>query len=212
MRRARWPFQRAVSGERVGLGLLHDEGFIALDLETTGLDPRRDAIVAAAAIPFARGRAGEGFVTLVDPARPIPPASTAIHGITNAMVIGAPRAAAVVEQLEVLLGRHVLVGHGVAFDIAVLDRERRDLGLGQLDNPVLDTRALAAALRPAWAHLELEGVAARLGVPVVARHTAEGDAVTAGRILLALLEPLRALGIRTVADVLRFQESAPPPS
>jgi DNA polymerase-3 subunit epsilon len=211
VRRGGWPFRRRAAGDHHAIDTLHGEGFIAVDLETTGLDPHRDAIVAAAAIPFVGGRPGEGFVTLVDPARPIPAASTAIHGITNAMVAGAPRGPSLIERLDVLLGPHVLVGHGVAFDVAILERERRALGLSGLDNSVLDSRGLAAALYPAWSDLELEAVAGRLGVPVVARHTAEGDALTAGRILLALLPGLHARGVRTLGDLRRFQRSGTAP-
>jgi DNA polymerase III alpha subunit (gram-positive type) len=105
----------------------------------------------------------------------------------------------------------VLVGHGVGFDVAILDRERRALGLSRLDNPVIDTRALSAALHPAVADHELDAVAARLGVPVVARHTAEGDALTAGRVLLGLLPDLRAAGVRTLRDLLRFQRAGSEP-
>ena len=66
------------------------ERFVAVDLETTGLDPRTDAIVALAAIPFVGGQPQPGLVTLVQPGRPIPPPSTAIHGITDEMVAAAP--------------------------------------------------------------------------------------------------------------------------
>jgi DNA polymerase-3 subunit epsilon len=209
--RGSWPFRRRAIGEAAAIHSLHDEGFITIDLETTGLDPRRDGIVALAAIPFVGGRPGEGYVTLVDPGRPIPGASTAIHGITDAMVAGAPRAASLIERLDVLLGPHVLVGHGVAFDVAIIDRERRGLGLAPLDNPVLDCRGLAAALHPAWPSHELEAIAGRLAVPVIDRHTAAGDALTAGKIFLALLPGLHARGVRTLGDLLRFQRAGSAP-
>jgi DNA polymerase-3 subunit epsilon len=186
---------------------LREGGFVAIDLETTGLDPRRDAIVSLAAIPFVAGRPGEALVTLVDPGRPIPAASTAIHGITDSMVGGAPAAGPVVERLGALVAGLPLVGHGVGFDVAIVDRERRAHGLPPLANPALDTRALAAALHPEWADVELESVAPRLGVDVIARHTAEGDAVTAGMLLLALLPALESRGMRTLGDLLWFQRS-----
>lgn len=182
--------------------------FVALDLETTGLDPRRDAMVSIAAIPFVESVPQSGYVTLVDPGRPIPPASTAIHGLTDAMVHGAPRLPHVLAELDAVVASASLVGYNVGFDLAIIGRERRARGLPRLRNRALDTRLLASALHPEWRDTSLEQLAARLGVPVVARHTAEGDALTAGRIFWALLPELEARGMRTLADLLWLQRRA----
>jgi DNA polymerase III epsilon subunit-like protein len=186
---------------------VHDR-FVAVDLETTGLDSRRDAIVALAAIPFVEREPRPGLVTLVQPGRAIPPASTAIHGITDEMVETAPPVRPALSALEQALGADVVVGHGVAFDLAVIGRERRAHGLPPLANRALDTMRLAAALRRDWIDVGLDAVADRLGIAIVGRHTAEGDAVAAGRILLALLPALTDLGLRTVPELIWFQESA----
>jgi DNA polymerase III epsilon subunit family exonuclease len=182
--------------------------FVALDLETTGLDPRRDAIVSLAAIPFQGGRPAPGYVTLVDPERPIPPASTAVHGLTDRLVRGAPRVDHVLPAIEPVVGDALLVGHNIDFDVALLARVRRARGLPRLRNRVADTRRLGRALHPEWRDVSLERLASRLGVEVVARHTAEGDALTAGRIFLALLPELRARRIQTVAELVWFQGRA----
>ena len=183
--------------------------FVALDLETTGLDPRRDAVVSLAAIPFVNGAPNGGYVTLVDPGRPIPADSTAIHGVTDDMVRGAPRLDRLLRDAEAVLGDDVLVGHNVGFDVAVLTRARRTLGLSRLNNAALDTRRLVAGLHPEWRELTLEHVAGRLGLELVARHTAEGDALTAGRIFLALLPELEAHRLGTVRELLWFQRQVP---
>lgn len=182
--------------------------FVAVDLETTGLDPRTDAIVALAAIPFVGGQPQPGLVTLVQPGRPIPPTSTAIHGITDEMVAAAPAVPPALRALEDACGTDVLVGHGLAFDLAVIGRERRAHRLGPLANRALDTMRLAAALHRDWTDLGLDAVAARLGVSITGRHTPDGDAIAAGRILLALLPSLGQQGLRTVPELIWFQESA----
>jgi len=184
--------------------------FVAVDLETTGLDPRTDAIVALAAIPFVAGEPREGLVTLVQPGRPIPASSTAIHGISDAMVSGAPPVPPALRAFEETCGTDVLVGHGLAFDLAVISRARRAERLRPLANRALDTMRLAAALHRDWTDVGLDTVAARLGIPIVGRHTAEGDAVAAGRVLLALLPALAQRGLRTVPELMWFQESSPP--
>lgn len=183
------------------------ERFVAVDLETTGLDPRRDAIVAAAAVPFVGGRPLEGLQTLVNPGRPIPPTATAVHGITDAMVAAAPPVDAVLPALVEAWAGDVVVGHGVGFDMAVIVRERRARRLPPPANPVLDTMRLAAAVHRDWTDVGLDAVADRLGVRIVGRHTARGDAVAAGEILLALLPALNRRGVRTVAELVWLQES-----
>lgn len=184
--------------------------FVALDLETTGLDPRRDSVVSLAAIPFVDGVPENGYVTLVDPGRPIPGESTAIHGLTDDSVRGAPRLARVLPEVDPVLGDDVLIGHHVGFDVTVLNRARRRLALTPMLNAALDTRRLAAGLHPQWREFTLEHVAERLGIEVVARHTAEGDALTAGRIFLALLPALQARRLQTVRELLWFQRHAVP--
>ena len=179
--------------------------FVALDLETTGLNPRRDAIVSLAAIPFVGGVPAPGYVTLVHPGRAIPPESTAIHGLTDAMVRDAPPLERVLREAEPVFGDAVLVGHNVGFDVAVLTRARRACRLPRFRNLVLDPGRLAAGLHPEWGDFSLERIAERLGVDVVGRHTADGDALTAGRIFVALMPELEARRLRTVSELRWFE-------
>lgn len=191
--------QLSTPGHDVPIEALLDPGFVAIDLETTGLDPRRDDVVSVAALPFVGGRAQPGYVTLVDPGRPIPPASTRIHGIDDARVAGAPSLDEALARFDETCAGRLLVGHDVAFDVAVLARARRLRGLPQPALVALDTRRLAVSLHPPWRQeAELESVAARLGIEVRGRHTAEGDARLAGAILLALMPEFRRRGVRTL--------------
>jgi DNA polymerase III epsilon subunit-like protein len=190
---------------------LRQRGFIAIDLETTGLDPRRDGIVALAALKFMEDASVPELVTLVNPGRSIPASSTRIHGIDDAMVTGAPDEASAVERLDAITAQQVVVGHGVAFDIAVLARARA-AGAPRPPRAVLCTQRLAASLYPSWTDCSLEAVCERLGVAVDRRHTADGDARMAGRLLLELLPRLQQRGIRTLAEALWFQDAAGPPA
>jgi len=165
----------------------------------TLLDPGRDDVVSIAAIPFVAGRPEPGYVTLVDPGRPIPPASTRIHGIDDARVAGAPLLDDVLPCFDAACAGRVLVGHDIAFDVSLLARARRLRGRPEPGLIALDTRRLAVALNPSWRRqAELETVAARLGILVVGRHTADGDARLAGEILVALLPEFRQRGVETL--------------
>jgi DNA polymerase III alpha subunit (gram-positive type) len=102
----------------------------------------------------------------------------------------------------------VLVGYAIDFDLAVLTRAARAAALPPLRNVALDTRDLALALDRRRHEVTLEGLAERLGVPVIDRHTAAGDALTAGLILLGLLHEFEAQGVRTLDELLRLQRDA----
>ena len=106
-------WRRRAIDYRMPIDALLGVGFVAIDLETTGLDARRDVVVAIAAVPFEDGRPRDGLVTLVNPGRSIPPASTAIHGIDDAAVVGAPFLHEVLPRFEaVCTHRIVVLGQG----------------------------------------------------------------------------------------------------
>jgi DNA polymerase III epsilon subunit family exonuclease len=206
-----WRRRRSTLDNR-SVEFLLTEGFVAIDLETTGLDPRRDDIVEIAAVPFIDGRPQHAYVTRVNPGRPIPLDSSRIHGITDDMVVGAPRIAEALGKLEEVCRGSVLVGHGIGFDLSVLSRIRRSHRLQPATNAALDIMRLAAALHPEWQRFGFDDIAARVGVGVLGRHTAEGDAVAAGEVLLALIPEIIARRLRTVGELIWFQDMAGPMS
>jgi DNA polymerase III epsilon subunit family exonuclease len=178
-----------------------------LDVETTGLDPARgDRIVSIACVRIRNGvvRPAEMLDVLVNPGRPLPPASTRIHGITEEMVAGAPPLEAVLpEILSFALGT-VLVGHHVWFDLGFLRAAMDRLALRPLTDthPVLDTRLLSQIVHRSLARHDLETVCVRLGVAPRARHSALGDALATAEIFPRLVELLRRRGIETLGQAL----------
>jgi DNA polymerase-3 subunit epsilon len=184
--------------------------FTVLDTETTGLDPAGgDRIVSLGAVRVVNGRVlrQETFERLVDPRRLVPAASTAIHGLTDAMLAGAPRIEEVLPDLVRFAEDTVLVGHDIGFDLRFLDAAARSAGV-DLAQPVLDTLLLDTTLYPAQSDHTLEAIAGRLGVSVVGRHTALGDALVTAEVLVGLLGPLREAGIRTLDDALAASRTA----
>jgi len=195
------PLWRQPRGRTLPLDALLVPGFVAIDLETTGLDCRVDVVVAAAAIPIVAGKAQPGYVTLVNPARAIPQTATEVHGITDEMVRTAPGIGEALRHIDRVCASYPIVGHGVSFDMAILARQRESHDRRPSPNPVLCTMRLAGALNPGWTDVGLDAVAARLGISIRARHTAEGDALAAADILMALLPTARRRGVRTLADL-----------
>ena len=202
-------WRRPPSGPDESLATLGQRGFVAIDLETTGLDSRRDRIVSLAALDFVDGDVVPALVSLVNPGRPIPPSATKIHGLDDGAVADAPDERTIVTRFDALCAGRLIVGHGVAFDVAVLARARGRAAATPGPLATLCTQRLAASLHPAWSDLSLEAVCGALDVPVTGRHTAEGDALTAGRLFLALIPRLQTGGIRTLREALWLQDRAP---
>ena len=101
-------------------------------------------------------------------------------------------------------GRAV-VAHTAGFDLAIIKRAARRAGLTPVESPVLDIDLLAHALFPSWWDLSLEGLGRLLEVAVIGRHTANGDALTAGAIFVRMLPLLASRGVLTLEGALRLQ-------
>jgi DNA polymerase-3 subunit epsilon len=176
--------------------------FTVFDTETTGLNPSQDEIISIGAVRIVNGRLlrQESFDRLVDPGRPVDPVSTAVHGISSEMLEGQPSIDEVLPPFAQFAEDTVLVGHNLAFDLRFLELKEAQTGVC-FTQPVLDTLLLSAVVHPDEEDHSLEAMAARLGVGVVGRHTALGDAILTGEIFLKQSRLLAAQGLRTLEDV-----------
>jgi DNA polymerase-3 subunit epsilon len=183
---------------------------VVFDCETTGLDVEREVILSIGAVRLHGSRIYRSSVIdqIVDPRRPIPKASTAIHGITDDMVKQAENFGQVWPQLRAMLENAVLVGHNIAFDAAFLEKAARALGDNWPVPVFLDTVLLYAALYPQAERLALDEVAAQLGVSIEGRHTALGDALATAEVFTTMLPPLHEAGVKTIDQALEFQARA----
>lgn len=183
---------------------LADLTCVVFDTETTGLGPD-DRIVQIAGLRIARGRlTGERFETLVNPGCPIPPASTAIHRISDEMVADAPDLTRALAAFHHFAEDAVLVAHNAPFDMDLLRRATAGTGVA-FDNRVLDTVLLSAMLWGNSAPHLLDALCARLGVAIAPedRHSAMGDARATAQVFLRLIPALEAKGIGRFEDVIR---------
>jgi DNA polymerase-3 subunit epsilon/CBS domain-containing protein len=175
---------------------------IVFDTETTGLDPSAARLLQIGAVRLEAGRLHPEtrFECKVNPGVPVPPASTAIHGLDDAALADAPAFPEALERFRGFIGDHVLIGHNVGFDLAILAREGRLSGLKPPGNRVLDTRLLAELCFPRLGGFTLDALASHLKLEVVGRHDAVADAELTARLFLALLPALRERNIRTLEE------------
>lgn len=179
--------------------------FVAFDSETTGLSTDKDDVVQLGAVRILNGRIVDGEVldTHVDPKRPIPPASTAVHHVTDDDVRGAPDFVSVGKTLHGFCRDAVLVAHNAPFDLAFLRRAEGQMGV-RWDHPVLDTVLLSAIVFGTTEEHTLDALCDRLGISIPAerRHTALGDAQVTAEALVKLIPLLEGKGLRTLADAI----------
>lgn len=183
--------------------LLEDLCFVVFDTETTGLSTVDDHVIQVGAVRILKGRRidGEDFDCFVDPGRPIPPASTKVHGISDAMVKGALTFPEVAQKFHQFAKNSVLVAHNAPFDLAFFKREGEGPNR-QFNHPVLDTVLLSAVVYGQSVSHNLDALAERLGITIkeADRHTALGDAIATAEVLMKLLPILSARGIRTLEE------------
>ncbi len=179
---------------------------IVVDCETTGLDPRRDRIISIGAVRThgARIYAHAHLDMLIDPAIAIPRSSTAIHGIDNAMVEGAPEVRTGLDCLTEISDHCVIIGHNIGFDLAILAAESRRGGTSWSVPWSLDTGHLVAVLEPELQALDLDAVCRHFGIAISGRHTALGDALSAGELFTRIVPLLEDQGVVTLGDALAF--------
>ena len=164
--------------------------FLALDLETTGLDPQRDEIVEIGLVWFSGGEPQARRSWLVRPTRA--GKGLAVSGLTWEELQDAPALEEVLPQVLPELAGRLVVAHNAPFDRAFLAAGARRLGMAVPQARWVDTLSLARALWPGRAGYSLEELKAELGLGA-GGHRALPDAEAAGRIFLVLLSQLASL-------------------
>jgi DNA polymerase-3 subunit epsilon len=195
-------FQQAGQTPELDERFLDDLTFTVFDTETTGLDPAGgDEIISIGALRIVNGRLlkEEQFSQLVDPKRHLPWESVKYHGIRPEMLVDQPTIEQVLPRFQHFAQETVLVGHNVAFDMRMLQVKETITGT-QFINPVLDTMLLSSVVHPAQEDHSLGAIAQRLGVNIVGRHSAMGDAMATAEIFLKLMPLLTKNGIRTLFE------------
>jgi ATP-dependent DNA helicase DinG len=172
---------------------------IALDLETTGLDPERDTVIEIGAVRFRQSRIEDTWTTLVNPGRPLHPSIIALTGINDDMLAHAPRLSQILAELETFVGDLPVLGHNIKFDLGFLQPK----GLIRY-NQTLDTYDLASVLLPTASRYGLAALANALGIPVRVAHRALDDAHTTRLVFLRLYEKALELPYTLVEEIVRI--------
>jgi len=164
-----------------------DRTYVAIDLEFTGLDPRRDEIIEIAMVKFRGDDVLDSFSSLVRSNRVIPLKIEQLVGISPDDLRDAPPMRALTGSILSLVANHPVVAHTVDMDLQFLRRH----GL-LVNNLPIDTFELAGIAMPGAGRYSLANLAERLAIPLPQNHRALNDAMATKDLFLALVEKIAA--------------------
>lgn len=169
------------------------ETFVCIDCETTGLDPRADRIIEVAAVKFTIEETLDTYESLIDPESIIPESSIEIHHITQDMVAGKPKIGELLPDILNLIGSHVIVGHGVGFDIEVLAlaAERAGIPCNLRQNRFLDTLRMARLYGDSPSN-SLEQLRMHFHIPLEIAHRAMSDVIVNVEVFKSLAKDYKS--------------------
>lgn len=174
--------------------LLQDEVFICFDVESTGLDYNKDRIIEIAAIQFTLKENLSSFHYLINPEMPIPLESQKIHHISDAMVADKPTIAQVLPDFCAFLGDYPIVGHGISFDISILQAalQKAHLPISLDKKVVIDTLRLARLYGESPSN-SLDVLRQHFNIPFEGSHRAMNDVTINIQVFKQLTKKFKTL-------------------
>ena len=172
---------------------------VAIDIETTGLNAKSDAIIEIGAQKFSGERIEGEWSTLINPGRSIPPFITKLTGITNNMVREAPTLEEMLPGLVEFAGQAPILGQSISFDLSFLRRQ----GILK-NNESIDTYDMAAVLMPRAGRYNLAALGKQLNIIQPATHRALDDAKVTVGVFQKLYEKLLELPLELLAEIVRM--------
>lgn len=150
--------------------------YVVFDLETTGTNIISDGIIEISAVKVRKGSITDTFSTLVNPGRSIPYYATAVNGITDEMVAGAPDIKEALEDFLKFVGEDILVGHNIqSFDLKFIYREAMELFSMEVANDYIDTLYMSRSCLPQLKHHKLVDIAEHFQISSEGAHRALND-------------------------------------
>lgn len=207
-----WPWRAPVDEQR----------WLVVDVESSGLNPRADRLLAIAGVAVRRGNVrwsidlADSFevVLLHSDHHPVDKPNILMHGIGVQAQREGMAASEALLAFEQWVGQGVLVGYHSAFDQALIDRASRQALGRRLSNVWLDLAQLAPAVVPppssapnARAPSSLDEWLQRFGIECAARHQAAADAHATAQLWLSVWPHVSAQWPRATA-LIGFEQVA----
>lgn len=177
--------------------------YIALDIETTSLDPEKGNILEIGAVRFNEKEVLDEWESLINPEEKIPTIVKAITGITEESVKKAPTFEEIKEEFIKFVGKEPIVGHNIHFDLDFLKAK----GIN-FPNKRYDTWRLATILLPKFPSHSLEALADYLKIKHLEKHRSLADAKASAELFLVLLGEIKKINPKVLAEIKDYLEKS----
>jgi len=179
---------------------IQQEIFVCLDCESTGLDPEKDRIIEIAAARFTFAQVLQKFESLIDPECDIPETSQEIHKITKEMIEGKPKIGQVLPDLLKMIEGHILIGHGIMFDMTLIAAEarRNQIPTKIQQSPYFDTLRMARLYGESPVN-SLQRLREHFNIEPEGAHRAMSDVIVNIEVFKQLAKPYK-----TTADLFKI--------
>ena len=180
--------------------------YVAIDIETTGLNADEEEIIEVGMVTFRDGAVVDEWSSLVSPRKSIPEFITGLTGITQFMVDEAPSFGSIRSEISRRLGDSTLVGHNIGFDLEFLYAQNLALA-----NRRFDTLALATILLPSAGRYGLAALAIALELPSAQgaqEHRALYDARRTVDLYHVLLDRAQGIEFSILEEIVRAGKHA----
>ena len=170
--------------------------YCVIDLETTGLDYRNDAIIELAVIKFGLEGISDTYQSFVNPGRKIPSFISDLTGISDKDVLTAPEFSTLIPKLKNFIGDSVLIGHNVGFDVGFL----REFGFN-FEGTIFDTLDLSYVIHPTQLDYSLTGLSLFLDLDISNAHRAMADCENTMNLFINLITAIKSLKLQTFVQI-----------
>jgi DNA polymerase-3 subunit epsilon/ATP-dependent DNA helicase DinG len=181
-------------GERV-----FDRIYVAIDVETTGLEAGVDELIEVAAVKFRPGEVLETFAQLIRPRHTLPLKIAQLTHITSEMLTNAPRFSEVAPKLATFVKSYPLIGHAIDFDVRMLQAQ----GM-RFPQSAYDTLELSQLLMPGRSAYRLGTLAESLNITHDEAHRALSDADATRQVFEHLLSRIAELDLQELNEIVRL--------
>lgn len=165
--------------------------YAIVDIETTGGTPKSSKITEIAIYKHNGKEVIDEYVTLIDPEMPIPPFIVNLTGISDAMVKNSPKFYEIAKDIVEFTEDCIFVAHNVGFDYGIIRHEFRTLGF-DYRRPHLCTVRASRYVLPGHDSYSLGKLTRSLGINLIGRHRAGGDALATAKLFTILMEKDKA--------------------
>lgn len=153
------------------------DDYVVLDVETTGLDPVFNDIIEIGLVRVRQGNISDRFQSLVNPGYALDSFISELTGITDDMLISAPKLEEIMPSAISFIGDDFVVAHNANFDINFMYDSCLKLELLAFKNDFIDTMRLSRRLFPEFAHHRLTDLIQRFKISDTVEHRALKDAI-----------------------------------